>query len=267
MSLCQAPTSPSTDIGCKKPLFEFTDAILGDKLAEIREYALTKLGCDNSSAHFIHRTKNIAFVVISNNNVFSLEQNFFVQHDGYNDFSGGIKREYTKIQDSDLQYLFKSSILAFKEYYNLPDNAMILLQVQTSSMAPEDLPEDLHEMSITGQGIHTDGANLAALLCIDRQNVKGALNTFHRNLHGSQPMCKPTVLEPGKVAYFKDNSLYHHVSKAVPDDPSSSMTRSILLMHYPAEMYLVGAKNDSNDKGTHVSAVKMRASCGLHNDG
>ena len=80
-------TSPSADIGCKKPLFEFTDAILGDKkvmtpslLAEIREYALTKLGCDNSSAHFIHRTKNIAFVVISNNNVFSLEQNFFVQH-------------------------------------------------------------------------------------------------------------------------------------------------------------------------------------------
>ena len=59
------------------------------------------------------------------------------------------------------------------------------------------------------------------------------------------------------------------------------MTRSILLMHYPAEMYprryLRGyemyhtwvhrAKNDSNDKGTHVSAVKMRASCGLHNDG
>ena len=82
-----ATTSPSADIGCKKPLFEFTDAILGDKkvmtpslLAEIREYALTKLGCDNTSAHFIHRTKNIAFVVISNNNVFSLEQNFFVQH-------------------------------------------------------------------------------------------------------------------------------------------------------------------------------------------
>ena len=45
------------------------------------------------------------------------------------------------------------------------------------------------------------------------------------------------------------------------------MTRSILLMHYPADMYLVGAKNDSNDKGTHVSAVKMRKSCGLHNDG
>ena len=76
-----ATTSPSADIGCKKPLFEFTDAIFGDqKLAEIREYALTKLGCDNTSAHFIHRTKNIAFVVISNNNVFSLEQNFFVQH-------------------------------------------------------------------------------------------------------------------------------------------------------------------------------------------
>ena len=70
------------DIGYKKPLFEFvTDAILGDsKLAEVREYALSKLGSDDSSAHFIHRTKNIAFVVISNDNVFSLEQNFFVQH-------------------------------------------------------------------------------------------------------------------------------------------------------------------------------------------
>ena len=73
-------TSPSADIGCKKPLFKFTHAILGDKLAEIREYALSKLGSDDSSAHFIHRTKNIAFVVISNDNVFSLEQNFFVQH-------------------------------------------------------------------------------------------------------------------------------------------------------------------------------------------
>eukprot|EP00964_Phaeocystis_antarctica_P161817 scaffold134752_cov124-Phaeocystis_antarctica.AAC.1 len=70
------------DIGYKKPLFEFvTDAILGDKkLEEVREYALSRLGSDDSSAHFIHRTKNIAFVVISNDNVFSLEQNFFVQH-------------------------------------------------------------------------------------------------------------------------------------------------------------------------------------------
>jgi len=41
------------------------------------------------------------------------------------------------------------------------------------------------------------------------------------------------------------------------------MTRSILLMHYPADMYLVGAKNDSNDKGTQISPVKMRVTTGV----
>ena len=114
---------------------------------------------------------------------------------------------------------------------------MILLQIQTSSMAPEDLPEDLYEMSITGQGIHTDGANLAALVCIDRQNVKGALNTFHGNLNGSKPMCKPTVLEPGKVAYFKDNSLYHHGVFTLPLTPHLTAHHTLPPPCHPATQF------------------------------
>ena len=89
-------------------------------------------------------------------------------------------------------------------------------------------------MSVTGQGIHTDGANLAALLCIHRQNVKGALNTFHDNLLGSQPLCEPTVLEPGKIAYFKDNSLYHHGVFTLPLTPHLTAHHTLPPPHHLA---------------------------------
>ena len=113
--------------------------------------------------------------------------------------------------------------------------------------------------SITGQGIHTDGSCCAGLFCIERYNVNGAMNSFHQNLDGSQQLCQPTSLEPGQAVYFKDDSIYHYVSPAFPQDATQKMQRSVLVMNYPADFALNGSKNQKNSLSGNESSIKLRA--------
>ena len=81
----------------------------------------------------------------------------------YNDFSGGYRRHYAKIADEFLQEHLRRPILAFAAYYGLPERGLILLQIQASEIAPGDAAAGARDRagSVTGQGIHTDGANRA----------------------------------------------------------------------------------------------------------
>jgi len=55
---------------------------------------------------------------------------------------------------------------------------------------------------------------------VNRTNVKGAFNSFFSDLKGAERLCEPTVLEIGGSVCFKDDELFHHISKAEPVDPT-----------------------------------------------
>lgn len=223
----------------------------------LKEFASNNLGDDNSSKHFIPRKKAIAFVYVTNDEVFRLDQNYFIQNSGYNDFSGGFKRFYKLIPEDILKSEAKSVILQFKRYYNIPDGTIMLVQIQSSIIEPSTYLSS-SRTSVTGQGIHTDGASQAILVCLERKNVSGAENSFFKDLNGTEQIGKGKVLKEGDAVLFRDNELYHYVSPALPKDTSKLMRRSIMLIHSPADMFLNGTTSKENSGGTRESFVKLR---------
>lgn len=260
--LLLAPQAPD------RPEFEYFPSLLTtNEVQPIQEYASTSLGDDPSSKFFICRKKAIAFVLLVGDSIYPLQRDFFVQNSSYNDFSGGYRRYYTTIPDDILQSSLKGSILHFAKYWGIPDRSIVLVQVQRSTIDPSDTTDEAEgerqyaqgRNDVTGQGIHTDGSDRAMILCCERANVLGAENSFHASLAGDKPLCSPRALEPGDAFLFKDNALFHHVTDAFPVDPARPMLRTMLLMHYPGEIYLDGARNPTNALPTRQSHIVLRA--------
>jgi len=241
------------------PKFQFIPGALSEEeIHGIQSFADQNLGIDESSVYFMRRKKAIAFVFVLHGRVYSLEQNYFVQHESYNDFSGGIRRPFAKISDEFLQKSLHAVVFRFVEYNKIPDKAIMLIQIQTSEVDRSEEGEVRRRLSITGQGIHTDGHEKAMLACVRRKNVKGAENRYFADLDGKQPLCEPRVLQEGDISFFTDNELYHYVSSAGPAVPTEDMARTMLLMHYPAEDVLVGTSSPNNNGGTRPSETKLR---------
>jgi len=152
-------------------------------------------------------------------------------------------------------------IFAYIERFQIPEKTTILAQIQTTTFYPGLTSSGGRRSSVTGQGIHTDGATYAAIACLQRDaNIKGCLNQYHQNLDGSQPLCEPIALEQGDVTFFKDNEIFHYVSPgSCPDEGNdlSRCSRTVLLLH-DADHYLSGRKNDSNNLGSNASGTKLR---------
>ena len=142
-----------------------------------------------------------------------------------------------------------SVILHFIQYHALPINTTILVQLQSSIIRSNSSKGD-----VTGQGIHTDGADDAMLVCVERDDVIGAENEFHAALDGIKPLTKPTILEAGDGVVFRDNEIFHYVSDAATN--VSVTRRTLILMHSPEEGN--GISNPRNNQGTRKATVQIR---------
>ena len=114
---------------------------------------------------------------------------------------------------------------------------------------------------MTGQGIHTDGADRAMLVCLHRgDKLEGAENVFHASLDGMEPLCEELPLQNREGLYFKDNSLYHTVTRAQVGKYQNleQVSRTMMIMHAPAEIYMQGLPNPNNTLGANESDVKLR---------
>jgi len=204
--------------------------------------ACGELGPDPSSLHFANRTKNIAFVLCLNGRWFQLNHGFFNQHAGYNDFSGGYRRHYRQLPAAFVDSLPAQRLLhAFKDTYAIPDGKLVLVQVQATNLTPHNQGKCL-----TGQGIHSDGADCAMLACLRRENVSGARSAVFRDADGDDSVVSPHVLEEGEVLFWRDNEVYHYVEPARLVDDECDGTRAVLIAHYPAMHYITGGQNMKN---------------------
>lgn len=253
------------------PLFSFKSSLLNerDRIA-LSKFADWGLGEDPSSAHFMLRKKAIVYVMMIDGQVYCLQRNNFHQSQKYNDFSGGYKRYYSTLPENLVQDHLADVIKEFVQTYNLPNYACILLQLQRSLTPGTSFLEIFHPIfgisseknrnaaDITGQGIHTDGADRAGIICIDRVNVEGAENALYADLEGKDELFSSSVLKEGDALFFKDNSLYHSVSDAKPIDPKKDLKRTVVIMHYPGLHYLTGNDNASNLLKRRSSEIKLR---------
>ena len=141
----------------------------------------------------------------------------------------------------------KKVLNIFKSTYNIPDRELILVQVQTSHVTSENAGKCL-----TGQGIHTDGADRAMLICLERHNIAGAESAIYADLEGRRSLIAPFVLAPGSGMLWHDNRVFHHVQPAQVVEPDQKATRTVLIAHYPASHYLRGTVNPNNTLATQI---------------
>lgn len=222
-----------SDDDCRKAILQYTEA----------QFANGTFVDPSCVDKFARRDKSIRFVMVHGDNLYCLSQDYFIQNQNYNEVSGGYKRHYNLIPDEIIRGPARKVILEFAKTMKLEEKALILVQIQTSTV------RGTVRESVTGQGIHTDGSNRAALWCVQRENVAGADNIFYNDLQGNEPLCEPRVLNENDVVMFKDDEVFHCVTRVGRDDEEGPGKRCICLMHYPAEMYLDGATNANNNLG------------------
>lgn len=200
------------------------------------------LGTDPSSEQFANRTKSIAFVLCVEGRWFQINQDYFNQSSEYNDFSGGYKRFYDELPRQFIQSPVTQRLLTnFQTIYSIPDGELILVQVQSNNITPEE-----EGKCLTGQGIHSDGADRAMLVCLERENVVGAHSSVFEDTDGRRPIIDRVVLEEGNVMFWKDNEIYHYVEPARLENAEYDGTRTVMIAHYPAMHYITGNSNPSN---------------------
>jgi len=242
-----APYTTHTTKTCINTLALTVPLLSEQEAAELR-MACGELGIDPSSNYFTRRTKNIAYVLCINGAWFQLRADYFIQPHQYNDFSGGYKRQYREMPSTFLDCKATQTVLnAFKATYGIPDNEPILVQVQTSHVTTDDA-----EKCLTGQGIHSDGADRAILVCLERNNIQGAENAIYADLEGKRALINPFVLEEGHAMLWHDNQVFHDVQPAQVTDPTLESSRTVLIAHYPAAHYLNGTVNPNNTLGTNT---------------
>lgn len=225
-----------------------TMPMLDDSEASAVLSSCGELGVDPSSDYFTKRTKNIAYVMCINEEWFQLDAQCFTQPEKYNDFSGGYKRCYQKMPQQFLKCEATKKVLnTFKSTYNIPDRELILVQVQKSHVTNENAGKCL-----TGQGIHTDGADRAMLVCLERHNIAGAESAIYADLDGKRSLINPFILAPGSAMLWHDNHVFHHVQPARVVEPDNESTRTVLIAHYPAIHYLQGTVNPNNTLQTQI---------------
>lgn len=255
-------------------LFEHQkSAITDESRAALLDYSTNGLGIDPSSEHFMQRKKSIAYAIVVKGQVFCLQTDWFLQPAKYNDFSGGYKRSYKLLPEKLVRKELSDFVLSFHRKFNLPDGAIILLQLQQSIVETNAANDDngghpsSNKNDITGQGIHTDGLDCAAILCIERTHVKGALNSLYADLDGEETILEPINLCEGDALFFQDNSLYHYVSDAEPIDSSKDLKRTVLIAHYPSHFLLTGKENFRNVLKRKDSFIKLRQMIVTKSDG
>ncbi|PZD72570.1 hypothetical protein C1752_03405 [Acaryochloris thomasi RCC1774] len=207
-----------------------------------------ELGPDPSSDYFTARTKNIAYVLCIGGEWYQIQAHCFTQPHQYNDFSGGYKRCYREMPKQFINCDATKKVLnAFKSTYSIPDNEPVLVQVQESHVTAQN-----EGQCLTGQGIHSDGADRAMLVCLQRDNIKGAANAIYADLEGQRLLINPFILNEGHAMLWHDNQVFHSVQPAQIADLGREGSRTVLIAHYPAVQYLRGTVNPNNTLGSNA---------------
>ncbi len=239
--------------------FAFIRSILDESECQDIIKSAGKLGIDATSKDYTKRYKNIGLMVSVGESWYRLDQDYVEQHSNYNDSSsGGIRRYFTQFpKDFPNNPSVLKVLNEFKKNFTIPDERIVLVQVQTSHVG-----KDID--CLTGQGIHTDGQDVACVTCLHHgRNVKGARSAIFADKNGKDMILGPRALKPGEGLFFTDNKTYHYVEPAWCDheDDSSDISarvdhdhdghqcdneRTVMLMHYPAWFVPKGEVNPNN---------------------
>ena len=93
----------------------------------ITKFSQEECGHDKTMDNGISRRKSIAFIFHIKDNVYALDQDYFIQSENYNTSSGGFKRYYKQIPQSWIQEHMREPYFKFAEINRIPEFSLTLL--------------------------------------------------------------------------------------------------------------------------------------------
>lgn len=137
----------------------------------------------------------------------------FYQSDTYNSFNGNNIRSYPNIDPTILNNdCFKYYVKTFLKNINTEllgtkyNNIIKFIQIHQIRVYAENKTKNTN---LVPEGIHRDGYNFIAMICITRKNIVGAINKIYSN---DKNIVHSVQLQEGEMFILNDNKMFHDVT-------------------------------------------------------
>ena len=81
-------------------------------------------------------------------------------------------------------------------------------------------------VNLVPEGIHQDGFNVIAIICIHRENIIGGVSNIYNN---SKNIIYSKQMEEGEMIILNDRKMYHDVSNILLDDKYKEGYRDVFV--------------------------------------
>lgn len=136
----------------------------------------------------------------------------FTQSNQYNHLLGNIRREYEELE-ADVamsnQFIEMLNILATNLHLNLETSVLGVHQIRITV-------EKNHSGHPAPEGIHKDGFDYIAIICVNRTDIVGGHTELYKNPDEVPVFSK--VLKTGQMLFVDDQYLFHYTSPVQPLD-------------------------------------------------
>lgn len=152
------------------------------------------------------RYRAFSLIKIDGNDIKVVGDLSFFQSSNLNNYNGNYLREYKNIDKKLVNNIeFKNLLNIFNkkvsEKFNYQNNYINVHQIRVNATN--------YDTNLIPEGIHQDGFNLIAIVCIARENIEGGINNLYDK---EKNLIDKTILEEGDMIIINDNKLFHEVT-------------------------------------------------------
>ena len=170
------------------------------------------------------RFKDIARFLIRGGSVIKTPHGDLFHPINSDTYGGYPSRTYAEIPVSDIGPL-TALIEIFARATGVDAGREILLQRQRV------INDDDGDSPTVREGLHQDGMQKLAILCVNRANVNGGINFIYDKRHD---FVFAGVLEPGDILFIDDAQLWHDATPIRHLDPGRPGHLDVILLTWPA---------------------------------
>ncbi|MBL4660410.1 MAG: 2OG-Fe dioxygenase family protein [Alcanivoracaceae bacterium] len=179
---------------------------------------------------FRQRRFGLFYLLPSSGELLPLKSVPYIQSRKVNAYAGGIMRKFAPLSDTTLTNQFLHSLIKFNFQQFPVDSSMKCLPWEIDVHQFRIMASENEQGQPTPEGIHHDGDDFNCIHLIGRQNAKGGVNTVYDNDRNKLKSC--TLLQPMDSIIVWDPHVMHGVSPIMPENPSESAIRDVLVIGY-----------------------------------
>jgi hypothetical protein len=176
-----------------------------------------------------YRLRRLSRFKISENQLVKLPHGYLFQSKNYNPLVGGIRREYSELDDGLVALdEFKKLVFEFSNYCKLEPGIEIGVHQIRTTCSPDSYGNPAPE------GIHRDGCEFVGIFSVDRDNVEGAETQLYVAKKENPVFNK--VLKPGELLLVNDREFFHYTTPIKPVNPAQG-TRDVFVLTAPSLLH------------------------------